>query len=125
MVDISNKKYGRLKAIRPAFIVGTNWFWECYCDPELGGCRSTVFKSSTWLRRGSTKSCGCLRREIARMTGRRNRRDRSDVEEMVILRRLGFTYHVIAKMFKISGSRCNTLVLRHAPRLRMFYRSRP
>lgn len=38
---------------------GNNIVWKCRCD-----CGNIVFVSSTRLRSGNTKSCGCLRKDL-------------------------------------------------------------
>lgn len=54
-IDIRGQRFGRL--IAKEYIGGHKW--RCVCDC---GCISYVRASS--LRRGSTKSCGCLRHEL-------------------------------------------------------------
>ena len=54
--DITNQKFGRLTAIR---YLGKSK-WECKCD-----CGNIVDIFGEHLRRGHTKSCGCLLKEIA------------------------------------------------------------
>ncbi len=57
--DITNKKFGRLTAIKFDCMAGgyhAKWLCRCIC-----GNNTVVFLSS--LRTGHTKSCGCLQRE--------------------------------------------------------------
>src|SRR5574339_410645 len=58
------KKYNRLKAVRYA---GKNArldaYWEFECD-----CGASVVVCGKNVRSGSTKSCGCLNREMAKET---------------------------------------------------------
>lgn len=69
--DLSGRCFGRLRVIRRE---GTKRFpsgvtlslWRCLCDPALGGCGTECLKTSSALLRGSTRSCGCLRRELMR-----------------------------------------------------------
>lgn len=59
MVDLSGKKFGKLTAIRPTDLrINGRVIWECKCD-----CGNTAFVIGANLKRGSTKSCGCLRKE--------------------------------------------------------------
>lgn len=71
-VDLTGQHFGRLTVIERA----GSWrslsnplhsapAWRCLCDPTLGGCgRETVVTSSN-LRSGKIRSCGCLRNEAA------------------------------------------------------------
>lgn len=55
-IDLAGHKYGKLTVVQ---YVGERK-WECICD--CGG-RKTVFTSN--LRRGNTKSCGCVKKQTA------------------------------------------------------------
>jgi len=57
-IDLTGNRYGRLVVISEAERVGENRRWVCKCDC---GNEVTVYGSS--LKRGRTKSCGCLRKE--------------------------------------------------------------
>lgn len=61
MVDITNKKFGKLTAIKPVFNYaeiahiknsGNIIFWECLCD-----CGNTTIVAGTDLRQGKITSC--------------------------------------------------------------------
>jgi hypothetical protein len=58
--DLTGRKFGRLTAtkVNPAKSKGEGAYWDCLCD--CGG-RVTVIASS--LKRGNTRSCGCLHQE--------------------------------------------------------------
>jgi hypothetical protein len=58
--DITGEKFGRLTAVKRASTVkhGQQLSWVCICD-----CGNTCIAKGSNLRRGTTKSCGCLRRE--------------------------------------------------------------
>lgn len=65
VVDIEGKRYGRLvveKFLRTEPELGA--IWECKCD-----CGNTIEISGKRLRRGQTKSCGCLKQEKLRTNG--------------------------------------------------------
>lgn len=63
-VDLTGKKVGKLTVLgRDA---GRDGYWICEC--ECGNRKSIVTKS---LREGNTLSCGCIQREVARLTGTR------------------------------------------------------
>lgn len=54
-LDISGHKYGRLTVIKFAGVKDTRTMWLCSCE-----CGNECTTSSNALRRGNTKSCGCL-----------------------------------------------------------------
>lgn len=65
-IDISNQKYGRLCAIRRVDNNKHNQVcWLCRCE-----CGNEIIVTTIDLRRGHTKSCGCLRKEIVGATHR-------------------------------------------------------
>lgn len=62
------QRFGRLvvdSVGKPADPRGGGRFWICRCD-----CGGTVEVSRSKLLGGSTKSCGCLAREVSARTGR-------------------------------------------------------
>ena len=64
MLDITGNRYGRLTVIREVermrYASGNSHrVWECLCD-----CGNIIRCTTDRLRRGNTKSCGCLRKEI-------------------------------------------------------------
>lgn len=69
-VDLSGQTFGRLTVLD---LVGPNanrkTLWRARCV-----CGALVVVRSDGLRGGSTRSCGCLQREAAARTGKRNRR---------------------------------------------------
>lgn len=59
LLDISGQRFGRLIAIAPTNnTCGHSVIWECRCD-----CGRIAYVASTRLRKGETKSCGCLNLE--------------------------------------------------------------
>jgi len=61
IVDITNQKFGRLTALYPTEKrSGNNVVWHCVCE-----CGNEKDISSNSLRRGLTKSCGCLHKQRA------------------------------------------------------------
>lgn len=57
--NIAGQRFGKLTAIRPTDMrSGTAVVWECQC-----ACGGTSFVSVQSLKRGATRSCGCLHRE--------------------------------------------------------------
>ena len=63
-INMIGRKFGRLTVIErvpiPQFTVNNHAWWRCKCD-----CGTVIETSGANLRRGSTRSCGCLRRETA------------------------------------------------------------
>lgn len=58
-IDITGQRFGRLTAIKPVKRPDSNLtYWLCKCDC---GNETTVYFGS--LRRGDTKSCGCIQKE--------------------------------------------------------------
>jgi hypothetical protein len=68
--DLSGKKFGRLTAIKPGPSIilpsgGRPSRWECQCD-----CGQAALIKTMDLLRGTTKSCGCFRRENSSIQNR-------------------------------------------------------
>jgi hypothetical protein len=58
---MTNKRCGRLIVKEFAYTKSKKAYWVCKCD-----CGNTCVASGDRLRRGITKSCGCLSRELTR-----------------------------------------------------------
>lgn len=58
-IDLTGKKFGRWTVIEFAFIENRVTYWKCQC--ECGTIRNV---SGYNLRKGKSKSCGCLHREL-------------------------------------------------------------
>jgi hypothetical protein len=58
--DLSGKRFGRLVVIRFAGRAGRQITWRCRCD-----CGVTTAVHGKALKVGATRSCGCLRHELA------------------------------------------------------------
>lgn len=67
MIDISGQRFGRLVAIKSTSDEKGRFMWKCRCD-----CGNTHLVKSVNLRRGTTRSCGCLAKETAYLNGKRN-----------------------------------------------------
>ena len=52
-IDITNKKFGKLKAIKPLYSKNNSWIWQCLCD-----CGRIHNIPAGVLTSGNTKSCG-------------------------------------------------------------------
>lgn len=70
-IDLKGQKFGRLTVIgRAGSTLGRHALWLCKCS-----CGNSKIIRGSCLRNGSTKSCGCLRREINRLiSGKANMR---------------------------------------------------
>ena len=68
--DITGNKYGRLVAIKPLEIKGTNTVWLCQCE-----CGNMHKVAIDLLNSGKTKSCGCLHKETASELGKNTSSD--------------------------------------------------
>ena len=53
--DLTGQRFGRLTVIERAENKGEEACWKCRCD-----CNNEVFVRGSSLRKGTTKSCGCL-----------------------------------------------------------------
>ena len=69
--DLTGQRFGRLTVIKQAPSLRTEYeyctsyrtMWLCQCD-----CGETVIVAGEDMKRGHTKSCGCLRRETSRQS---------------------------------------------------------
>ena len=60
LLDLTGQRFGRLTVLRRTDRhMGHSVIWECRCD-----CGNTACVASTNLRKGYTKSCGCLSSEV-------------------------------------------------------------
>lgn len=66
MLDLTGQRFGRLvvvgKAEKPQGNKSRKTFWLCQCD-----CGNQKVVASDKLRNGDTKSCGCLKIELAKL----------------------------------------------------------
>jgi len=59
LIDITGQRFGRLVALQKHGHNRSGITWLCRCD-----CGATAERSSAVLRKGLTRSCGCLRAEL-------------------------------------------------------------
>jgi len=59
VIDLKGQRFGRLIVIMFAGRINKITRWQCKCD-----CGKLVTVQSQHLRKGETKSCGCLAREM-------------------------------------------------------------
>lgn len=57
-LDLTNKRFGKLTAIKKTRIKCRYWMWECKCD-----CGNILETRGSRLVEGRVKSCGCYRKE--------------------------------------------------------------
>ena len=67
MINLVGKRFGRLTVNEFDRLQNHKTYWKCVCD-----CGLTVIATGNNLRSGNTKSCGCLRRETAAASGKKN-----------------------------------------------------
>lgn len=68
VIDIAGQVFGRLTIISFCFLRNGRSVWLCQCS-----CGRRVALRANDVRRGATKSCGCLHSETSAENGRRNR----------------------------------------------------
>lgn len=66
MTDLIGQRFGRLTVIQRSQTKAGKAGWRCLCD-----CGVTADFQTSNLRNGHSRSCGCLRRESAAITGAR------------------------------------------------------
>ena len=65
MLDLTDQRFGKLVAIEPTEKRRDRKIvWHCLCD-----CGNETFVTSSHLRSGHTKSCGCLREDVSTIHG--------------------------------------------------------
>lgn len=86
-IDITGQRFGRLVAIRDVGSLRSFRLWEFQCD-----CGSVVTKTSTSVRTGSCRSCGCLQRSLS---STRHTRDRTGerVGRLLVIERADVSAH--------------------------------
>jgi hypothetical protein len=67
-IDITGHRYERLTVLRMTGRKNGRPLWRCRCD-----CGNEITIGANDLRRGNTKSCGCLKLERVRQWGKANR----------------------------------------------------
>lgn len=65
--DLTGMRFGRLEVLRESTLKGKHKMWLCLCE-----CGNTTEVLGLNLKRGNTKSCGCLRKELGREIGKRS-----------------------------------------------------
>lgn len=70
LIDLTGQKFGRWTVIKRGQDKGKRVFWTCQCE-----CGSIKDVPSISLRKGESKSCGCLNNELCAQLGRSKFKD--------------------------------------------------
>ena len=73
LIDLTNKKFGRLTVVQRGNNIGKATAWLCKCDCG----KDKVLVRSDHLRSGAIQSCGCLQKETFSIIARKNKKDLS------------------------------------------------
>jgi hypothetical protein len=65
-IDLTGKRFGRLKVVEMSFKRAGQLYWRCRCR-----CGSEMLVAGKSLKSGATRSCGCYQRERASAARRR------------------------------------------------------
>lgn len=65
--DLTGKRFGRLVVLERAESVNGRTMWKCKCD-----CGVECVKESYSLKIGDTRSCGCLHKDIIKITSKKH-----------------------------------------------------
>lgn len=81
VVNLAGNRYGRLTVLRRigSIYSYSKSIWRCICD-----CGNIIEVRSDLLRRGKTRSCGCLFRESARKNAAKATKARTIYDDLAI-----------------------------------------
>jgi hypothetical protein len=109
LIDMLHQKCGRLTIISRAPNKSTRAYWNCLCE-----CGNITIVSGKKLRTGQTQSCGCLRKDVCKETGKNNRLDKMFVKQK--LQENGYellsSYEGIQKTAKVKCIKCTHIFTR-------------
>lgn len=66
ILDLTGQKFGRLEVLQFVEIKNHHSYWLCKCN-----CGNFTQVTNSQLKSGKTKSCGCLRKEIAKQNAKK------------------------------------------------------
>jgi len=96
--DLSDMRFGRLQALRRVWSDSQHPRWECLCD-----CGNISVVRASSLTSGTTRSCGCLARDLTRESQQKD-------PESINVHSLYLSYRRAAKTrelaFELSESEC-------------------
>lgn len=72
IIDLTGQRFGRLTVVRFQGRQNEQTFWLCQCD-----CGKTTKTSTSRLRSGQTKSCGCYNLEMSRVKNTKHGQSKS------------------------------------------------
>lgn len=76
-IDITGRRFGRLVAIEQAENLGFKTAWKCKCD-----CGNKVIVKTSYLLKGGTQSCGCIRDEMVGENSPNYNPNKTDAERL-------------------------------------------
>lgn len=79
VVDIAGQRFGRLTVLHRAGSKNGTALWRCLCD-----CEGVTDVRGDRLRRGNTRSCGCLRRELPGVPTRHGRAKHGELDPLYV-----------------------------------------
>lgn len=68
-LDLTDRKLGRLKVLIPIASARDGVTWLCQCS-----CGNLTKAKARELNRGDTRSCGCLKKDVAKISGKKRRK---------------------------------------------------
>lgn len=71
--DLTGKRFGRLTVTSFYGSIRNKRYWNCTCS-----CGGSIVVARFNLKNGSTKSCGCKRREAGAIRGKANKGRKHD-----------------------------------------------
>jgi len=106
-IDITGKRFGRWTVLSYSGVLAPNRraLWDCLCD-----CGSEKRVNSSDLRRGHSKSCGCLSKEVV---SNRSKKHDSGLRKLfrgyrASAKRRGYSFHLDLVTFKsITSGDCH------------------
>jgi len=104
MINLTGQKFGRLTVLEDGGRKGGEVLWKCLCE-----CGNTVDVIGSNLRRGNTKSCGCLQKE---RTSETNKKDLTNQKfgRLTVLEDVGRTHgYVLWKCLCECGNTVNVM----------------